>query len=444
DARLIWPALGFLLFTGFIAPWVVLALARGPGRRLAEQRARLNALLVDGIQGAADLIAFRADGRAIAALRAQSDALGHTQIRLAALAGFSAALGILCTWLAVVAVLATAIPLLGAGRLTGVDLAVLALATSAAFEAVLPLPLAAQYLASSLAAGRRLFELTRDGQGATASRLRAVGGATADGATALDRSAAAADGVATDRPPAVHFREVTLRYTPDRPPALDGVTFDVPAGSTVAVVGPSGAGKTSLLNALLRFWDYEAGEIVLAGREIRSLDAETVRAWCGVVAHDPHLFNMTVADNLRLARPTATQAEIEAAARAAGIHDFIASLPQGYDTWLGEGGARLSGGQRQKLALARAVLKGAPLLILDEPTAHLDAQTEREVVATLARLKQGRTMIIITHRPIFAEIADQVIVMVGGRAVHEYGTNAQMAVRECGTKARMAWEARRL
>jgi len=437
DGRLIWPAVSFLLFTGFLAPWFTLALARRPGRRLAEQRAALNARLVDGIQGAADLIAFRAADRMVAALRGQSDALGRTQIQLAGLSGFSAALGILCTWLAVIAVLATAIPLATAGRLAGVDLAVLALATGAGFEAVLPLPLAAQYLANSLAAGRRLFELAdggmqTSGDGVAGKRTVASSpaGKKAESSGTLVKAPApgALPYAAGSRPPAVHFRDVVLRYAPDRPPALAGVTFDVPAGSTVAVVGPSGAGKTSLINALLRFWDYEAGEITIDGREIRALDEEAVRGLCGVVAHDPHLFNMTVRDNLRLARPEATQEEIEAAARAAGIHDFIASLPQGYDTWIGEGGARLSGGQRQKLALARAVLKGAPLLILDEPTAHLDAQTEGEVAAGLERIKPGRTTIVITHRPLFAETADQVVVIADGR-VTDRGRHADLLER---------------
>lgn len=435
--RLIWPAVGLLLFTGFVAPWFTLALARGPGRRLAEQRAALNARLVDGIQGAADLIALRAAGRAVAAVRDLSDALGRTQTQLAGLSGFSTALGILCTWLAVTAVLATAIPLVTAGRLAGVDLAVLALATGAGFEAVLPLPLAAQYLASSLVAGRRLCELA-DGEtrvpGAGMPEERAAspvpaGPRKAGSATAFKpQEPAALPWAAGRRPPAVRFRDVVLRYAPDRPPALAGVTFDVPAGGTVAVVGPSGAGKTSLINALLRFWEYEAGEITIDGREIRTLEAETVRSLCGVVAHDPHLFNMTVRDNLRLARPTATPAEIEAAARAAGIHDFIASLPQGYDTWLGEGGARLSGGQRQKLALARAVLKGAPLLILDEPTAHLDAQAEQEIAAGLARIATGRTTIIITHRPLFAQVADQVVVIGDGRTL-DRGRHAELLAR---------------
>ncbi len=435
--RLIWPAVSLLLFTGFAAPWFTLALARGPGRQLAEQRAALNARLVDGIQGAADLVALRAAGRAVAAVRDLSDALGRTQIQLAGLSGFSTALGIFCTWLAVTAVLATAIPLVAAGRLAGVDLAVLALATGAGFEAVLPLPLAAQYLASSLAAGRRLCELA-DGEtrvpGAEMPEERAApsvltGPGEAGSAMVLrTREAAARPWAAGSRPPAVHFRNIVLRYAPDRPPALAGVTLDVPAGSTVAVVGPSAAGKTSLINALLRFWEYEAGEIIIDGQEIRTLEAEAVRSLCGVVAHDPHLFNMTVRDNLRLARPTATPAEIEAAARAAGIHEFIASLPQGYDTWLGEGGARLSGGQRQKLALARAVLKDAPLLILDEPTAHLDAQAEQEIAAGLKRIATSRTTIIITHRPLFARVADQVVVIADGRTL-DRGRHAELLAR---------------
>lgn len=399
------PALLGLAFTGLAAPGLTWALARRPGRRLADQRARLNALLVDGIQGAADLIALRADGRATAAVRNASVALGRTQIQLAALAGLSNALGILGAWLTMAATLATAIPLATAGRLAGVNLAALALATGAGFEAVLPLPLAAQYLANSLAAGRRLFELAAVEQPSRPEQ-------TSPG---LFRPPAPAEPAAAARPPAIRFRSVTLRYAPDRPPALDDVTFDAPAGRIVAIVGPSGAGKTSLANALLRFWDYEAGEIYLDGREIRTLDAEAVRAQIGVAAHDPHLFNLTVAENLRLARPTASQAEIEAAARAAGVHDFIASLPEGYDTWLGEGGARLSGGERQKLALARALVKDAPILLLDEPTAHLDADAERQAAETLARLAPGRTILLITHRRPLARIADQVIVMERGR-----------------------------
>jgi len=439
--QLIWPALAFLLLTGLGAPVLTLALARGPGRRLAEQRAGLNALLVDGIQGAADLIAFGARARTVDAVRGLSDALGRTQSRLAAISGLSSALGILFTWLAVVAVLVVAIPLVTAGRLAGVSLAVLALATSASFEAVLPLPLAASYLAASLAAARRLFDLSAPGKQSSAqfplpgmaSQSMEIPQQVGDSGVlnlfgGFSGPRERTFGVGETAAPAIRFRAVTLRYAAGAPPALDGVTFDVPAGSTVAVVGPSGAGKTSLANALLRFWDYEAGEIILGGRAIHELDEETVRGQIGVVAHDPHLFNLTVGDNLRLARTDATRAEIEAAAQTAGAHDFIMALPQGYDTWLGEAGARLSGGERQKIALARAVLKGAPLLILDEPTAHLDAEAEAQVAEALARVTAGRTTLFITHRLALAQAADQIIVMDGGRVV-DVGRHEELLAR---------------
>jgi ATP-binding cassette subfamily C protein CydCD len=441
--QLIWPVLALLLLTGLAAPALTLALARGPGRRLAEQRAELNARLVDGVQGAADLLAFGAAARTVGAVRDLSAALGRTQSRLAAISGLSGALGILCTGLAVAAVLAGAIPLVTASRLAGVDLAVLALAASASFEAVTPLPLAAQHLAGSLAAARRLFDLVvpqerplpvekRPGLEASAGWVANEGDRLKprdqSGGLLLSEQRAGAFGVGETAAPAIRFRAVTLRYAAGDSPALDGVTFDVPAPSLVAVVGPSGAGKTSLVNALLRFWDCQAGEITLGGRPIHELDEEAVRAQIGVVAHDPHLFNLSVGENLRLARASATQAEIAAAAQIAGAHDFIMALPQGYDTWLGEAGAQLSGGERQKIALARAVLKGAPLLVLDEPTAHLDAEAERQAAAALARAMQGRTTLLITHRLALAQAADQIVVLDGGRVV-DVGRHAELLAR---------------
>ncbi len=423
---LVWPALGFLLLTGVVAPVAILLAARAPGRRLAEQRAGLNALFVDGVQGTADVVAFGAGDRMVAAAWRLSAALGRTQVRLAGLSGLSTAFSLSCTWLAVVAVLVVAIPLVTAGRLDGVSLAVLALATSASFEAVSPLPLAAQHLASSLAAARRLFALT-DGGGESAQTGRPATGQKMQGAEA-DQVEGRSVRENWQTHSALAFEGVTLRYAADEPPALADVTFAVPVGSTVAVVGPSGAGKSSLINALLCFWDHEAGQIRLFGRNVRDLDETDVRAQVGVVAHDPHLFTLTVADNIRLARPAATQGEVEAAARVAGAHDFVVRLPRGYDTWLGEGGTKLSGGERQKIALARVVLKDAPLLILDEPTAHLDAEAERQVSEALMRAMHGRTTLLVTHRLQLARSADRVVVLVGGRVV-DVGRHEELLAR---------------
>jgi len=438
DRRLAPAVVALMALTGVAAPALAQALSRRPGRRLAAVRAKLNATLVDGIQGAADLIAFGAAGTQVARVRVLSDELGDVQRQMAAIGGLNTALGSLLTNVAVVVVLALAIPLAASGQITGVSLAVLALATAASFEAVLPLPLAAQFLESSLAAARRLFEIIGDGgtrrRGDTETGRHGDAGAErredteTRGQGDMETQGRGDTGkretspcrpvtVSPCLPVAVSFEAVRLRYAPDEPPALDDITFAVPAGGRVAIVGPSGAGKSSLVNALLRFWDYEAGEIRLDGRELRGIESEAVRRQIGVVGQHTHLFNATVSDNLRLARPGASPAKIEMAARAAQIHDFIAALPQGYDTWVGEQGLRLSGGERQRLAIARALLKDAPILLLDEPTANLDPATERAVILAIETLTTGRTVLTITHRLLGLEQADEILVLDRGRII---------------------------
>ncbi len=349
---LIFPFLIFLSLAGVALPLTAQVLARAAGRQLAERRAALSAALVDGIQGTADLVAFGAADTYGLRIRSLSGALAESQARMAAVTGLNGALSSLCTWLAVVSVLAVAVPLVATGGLAGVSLAVLALAIIASFEAVLPLPQAGQALEASLAAARRLLDLVEQPTGIEASA--GLSGQPAQPAEASNPE---------DHPhsraaePALRVQGLTLRYTPDEPPTLEDVTFEVPAGSRLAIIGASGAGKSTLIGALLRFWDYERGTIHLAGRDLRSLDPEVGRGQIGVVTQQTHLFNATVAENLLLARPDATQAELEAAARAAQIHDFIMTLPRGYATPIGEQGWQLSGGERQRLAIARALLK---------------------------------------------------------------------------------------
>jgi ATP-binding cassette subfamily C protein CydC len=418
-----------MLLAGAGVPLLSQMLSRRPGRRVVSIRADLNAALVDGIQGTADLIAFGAEAAQVRQVRAFSQGLGRAQARLAGIGGLSNALGSLLTSLAVVVVLALAIPLVTAGRIAGVNLAVLALATAASFEAVLPLPLAAQWFQNSLAAARRLFEVVDDGHCAALP------------ATALESQEMVGREIAYSptAPPALAVSHLTLRYAPDEPPALDDVSFSVPAGGCVAIVGASGAGKSTLANALLRFWEPEAGAIRLNGRDLRDVAPEAVRRQIGVVTQHTHLFNATLRDNLRLARTGASQAEIEAAARAAQIHDWIVSLAEGYDTWIGEQGLRLSGGERQRLAIARTLLKDAPALILDEPTANLDAATERDLLAAMRPLMVGRTTLIITHRLVGLERVDEILVLDRGRII-ERGCHDAL-LRRAGAYRRM-WDLR--
>ncbi|MCX6028445.1 MAG: thiol reductant ABC exporter subunit CydC [Chloroflexi bacterium] len=408
-------AFGFLAVYGLMAagvPSLSRLLSRSPGRRLVAARAELNATLVDNIQGVADLGAFGQEAAQVARVRATSANLIAAQTRLAGISALTAALGVLLTSLGVLVVLVLAIPSVSAGRIAGVNLAVLALAAAASFEAVLPLPLAAQYWESCLAAAKRLLEIGDWRLEAGSRKLEA-----APPTSNLQSPTSNLKPSIPNTQYPISIENLHFRYTPDASPALDGVSFVVPAGGRVTVVGPSGAGKSTLVNLLARFWEYDAGSIRIGGRELRTIPPEEARNLIDVVAQNTFLFNATVRDNLRLARPGATQAKIERAARQAQIHEFIAALPEGYDTWIGEQGLRLSGGERQRLAIARALLKDAPILILDEATANLDALTERALWATLEVAMAGRTTLIITHRPPALANAGQMVVLRAGRSV---------------------------
>jgi ABC-type multidrug transport system fused ATPase/permease subunit len=232
-------------------------------------------------------------------------------------------------------------------------------------------------------------------------------------------------------------RDLSFKYSPSQAAVVDGVSFDLPAGKRLGIVGPSGAGKTTLVNLLLRFWDYQQGEIRFGGSDLHCYPAEALRSRMAVVSQTTHLFNASLRENLLIARPKASQAELERAAELARIHGFIQSLPQGYDTWIGEQGLLLSGGERQRLAIARALLKDAPLLLLDEPTAHLDALTEWQVLETLGALMSGRSVLMITHRLVGLEIMDEILVLNRGRIV-EQGTESTLLTR--GGLYRRMWE----
>ena len=222
-----------------------------------------------------------------------------------------------------------------------------------------------------------------------------------------------------------------MRYRQGARWALCDVSFELPECGRLAVVGASGAGKSSLVNVLLRFWDYEAGSIRIGKTELRECAGEAVRARIAVVSQDTYLFNATIRDNLLIARPDADQAALEAACRGAQLHDFIAGLPQGYDTEIGEAGARLSGGQARRLAIARALLLDAPILVLDEPTEGLDSMTEEALLDTVMALMRGRSVLLITHRlSALTELVDEVLVMDAGGIV-ERGAPERLA-REHG------------
>ena len=385
--------LAFALIAGVALPWITHAWSAQLGREVVAVRATLNAQVLDGIQGVADLVAFGAEAEHLASVAALDTRLVGLQRRQAAIAGLQTALGGGLQNLALWTMLVVAVPLVRAGRLDGVYLACVGLAAVAGFEAVLPLGAAAQALAAGLAAARRLFALVDAPPAVT------------------DPPDPAPLPVTTD----LIVDHLLYTYPMSQQPALDDVSLTLPAGHTLAVVGPSGAGKSTLAALLLRFREPGGGTITLGGRPLGDYAQADVHRLIAVVSQQTHLFNTTVRENLRLARPDATEAELAAALEAAQLTGWLAGLPRGWDTPVGEQGVLLSGGERQRLALARAFLQDAPILLLDEPTAHVDAGTEAALWAVIRRLARGRTTLIITHRLAGAAWADEIAVLDAGR-----------------------------
>jgi ATP-binding cassette subfamily B protein len=237
----------------------------------------------------------------------------------------------------------------------------------------------------------------------------------------------------------IHFENVRFAYERDRP-ILKDVSFAVPAGKMVAIVGPSGAGKSTMARVLFRFYDIQSGAVSIDGQDIRDVTQKSLRAAIGVVPQDTVLFNDTIYYNIKYGRPDATDAEVYEAARLAQIDTFIRTLPLGYKTMVGERGLKLSGGEKQRVAIARTILKGPPILILDEATSALDSHTEKEIQDALDRVAQGRTTLVIAHRLSTIVHADAILVVENGRLV-EQGTHAELVAK--GGLYASLWERQR-
>jgi len=402
-----WPIalalLPFVLYAG-LAPVMMRARIDRLGAMARDALGMLGAHVTETIQGLSDLVAFQA------VERRRDDFMDavwvYQQTRLRLLGDLSAQTAQLeiATGLGGLAVAVVGAWLVADHQLAATTLPLLILLALASFLPISEIAQVSRQLADTIAATRRFYAVhhevpaVRDGP----SRPPApVGGS------------------------AVRFEGVAFSYPGARRPALSGITLSIPAGATVAIVGPSGAGKTTLANLLLRFWDPAAGRILIDSVDLKDFELDHLRRRISLVSQDTYLFNDTLRANVALARPEADPAAIERALEEAALADFVATLPEGLDTRVGERGVQLSGGQRQRVAIARAFLKNAPTLILDEATSHLDAVSEALVRRALDALMRDRTTIVIAHRLSTVRHADLLVVLEGGRLV-ELGTHQEL------------------
>jgi len=372
----------------FLLPVLAARQAKAAGSDLTRALSALRVAALDLLSGMKEVLAFGAEGRMLAQIQAREDALFAAQARVAKRSAWAGAAAFLCGQAALLAVLALA----GAAPLGAIAITFLVVAS---FEVVAGLPRAGVLAGAAAAAAERVLE-------------------------AAQSPAPVADPphpLPLPRGFGLRFEAVSFRWQPDRPMVFDGLSLDIPERSRVAILGPSGAGKSTLAALALKVVAPQSGRVLLGGVDIAALSAADVRARIGWLSQSTHLFDDTIRANLLLAAPTADEQALWEVLDQAQIGAFVRALPDGLDTWVGEKGLRFSGGQGRRLALARALLSPAPILILDEPCSGLDADTERAFLLTLNDVAKDRTVILIAHRLLGVERLDRVWRISGGRAL---------------------------
>ncbi len=375
------------LCVGVLLPWLQTRRAAVLGKAYRRKSGDLTAAVLETIRGQKELRQFSAIDSRLKQLEARTEELARTEEELKSMQGSTQA----CTGLAVIlcssAVLAAAGWLLGQGRILPEDMLVSFLVQISSFGPVIALANLGTGLSQTLGAGERILTLLDE----TPVTAEVPGTVQPLGPLALD--------------------QVTFGYEGEDRPVLQDMTLDIPERRILGICGPSGCGKSTLLRLLMRFWDPQSGQVLSGNRDIRDLSTNSLRHAQGFVTQDTDLFHDTIAENLRLARPQATREELEDACRKAAIHEFILSLPQGYDTMVGELGSTLSGGERQRLGLARAFLQDGEFLFLDEPTSNLDSLNEGIILQAIDRQMRDKTVVLVTHRKSTLGFADQVLSM---------------------------------
>ena len=375
---------------GILLPVLASRRSGDTGNRMRQKAGQLSAFVLDSLRGVDETIQYHGQAQRLGELEGRTDDLSRVQQDMSRITGTNTAVTHTVIWLYDLALLALGLVLLEQGQVNFGGVLVPLITLMSSFGPVVALANLGATLQSTFAAARRVLDI-------------------------LDETPVVEEvsGQAATRFHGAACEDLTFSYGGET--ILDGLTLDFPKGKVVGIVGRSGSGKSTLLKLLMRFWDRQSGEVTISERDVRNINTSDLRSMQGYMTQDTDLFHDTILKNILLARPDATREEVEEACKKASIHDFILTLPQGYDTPVGELGDTLSGGERQRLGLARAFLHNAPFLLLDEPTSNLDSLNEAEILRSLHRERDQRTVILVSHRRSTMGIADQVHSVEHGR-----------------------------
>ncbi len=395
NVRLGWILAAGLSVTSFVLPALVYIFSRGPAKQLVDQRAILSQTMLDTLRGAAEIIVFQQQEEELTQINRVSLQTNRAQVGLAHSQGLSNGMNAVLTQGTVAIMLLVGIPLVRTGELDGIMLAVIVLITMASFEISIPIAQAAQFWESSLQAARRLFEMA-DQQPAIIEPVIPV---------------------SVPEKPNILIRNLSFQYHGNLPLAADHLNIDIPYGRKIALVGENGSGKTTILNLLMRFWDCQPGEILIDGIPVQEFSPKELRQRIGYVSPGGAIFQTTLRQNLLLANPGALDADLLRVLDSVQLGEWVQTLPDGLDTWLGASGLTISGGQLQRIQLARGLLMDAPIYLLDEPTTHLDVETETRLISLFRSIFQNRSLVWVTHRLVGLDWPNEILVLDNGRVV---------------------------
>ena len=395
NVRLGWILAAGLSVTSFVLPALVYIFSQDPAKQLVDQWAILSQTMLDTLRGAAEMMVFQQQEEELTQINRVSLQTNRAQVGLAHSQGLSNGMNAVLTQGTVALMLLVGIPLVRTGELDGIMLAVIVLITMASFEISIPIAQAAQFWESSLQAARRLFEMA-DQQPAIIEPVIPV---------------------SVPEKPNILIRNLSFQYHGNLPLAADHLNIDIPYGRKIALVGENGSGKTTILNLLMRFWDCQPGEILIDGIPVQEFSPKELRQRIGYVSPGGAIFQTTLRQNLLLANPGALDADLLRVLDCVQLGEWVQTLPDGLDTWLGASGLTISGGQLQRIQLARGLLMDAPIYLLDEPTTHLDVETENRLISLFRSIFQNRSLVWVTHRLVGLDWLDEILLLDNGRVV---------------------------